>query len=207
LQQTHGVEVARGCIRDLKFAPNGTLLAVGSEPQVFEFYSVHENYKRKATLKKHNGPVNHLDWSTDSHYVQTTSESQELIYFSAQDTQQITELKQNVRNEKWSTLNCVYGWSVQGIWKDHMKSGTEITAVDRSQKAFFNEYKCLAVGDDCGELRLYKYPCVSPDAAALVGRGHSSNISNVKWMCDDKYIVTTGGEDQTIILWKVDKAF
>ena len=179
------------------------MLAVGAEPQVFELYSTNDN-KRRAALKKHNGPVNHLDWSANSQFVQTTSESQELMFFSAQDTQHLTELKPNVRNETWNTQSSVYGWAVQGIWKNHMRAGTEINMVDRSNNKFYGEYHALAAVDDYGELQVYKYPCVQPEAQSVMARGHSSFVSNVKWSADDQYIITTGGEDQTIIMWRVE---
>ena len=203
--QTQYIDITKSSIKDLKYSPNGYWLAVGAEPNVFELYTT-QDYKRKANLKKHMGPVNHLDWSGDSLYVQATSEAQELLFFSAQDSQHLTELKQNIRNEAWNTQNCVYGWALQGVWKDKMKEGTEINMVDRSNHKFFSkEYHAIATGDDFGDVRVYKCPCVQPTAESIVARGHSSFVSNVRWTADDRYLISTGGEDQTIIIWEVEK--
>lgn len=46
----------------------------------------------------------------------------------------------------------------------------------------------------------------SAGAEYTLGCGHSSHVTNVRWTNDDKFIITTGGEDQCIIIWKVDKA-
>lgn len=207
MKQLFMIEDTKSPIRTISYSPNGVSLAVGAEPNTLEVYST-PDYKRKANLKKHSGPVNHIDWSTDSHYLQTNSESQELLYFNAQDKDynHIIELKQNIRNEPWATHNCIYTWSTQGIWKDTMKKGTEINGADRSNTKWYKEYQILATGDDNSNISLYKLPCVQPHAEGVVARGHSSFISDIKWSQDDSYLVSIGGEDQTIIVWKVIKS-
>jgi microtubule-associated protein-like 6 len=32
--------------------------------------------------------------------------------------------------------------------------------------------------------------------------GHSSHVTKVKFSADDKYIVTTGGHDKTVLIWE-----
>ena len=56
------IEETKAPIKDIKFSPNGQMLAVGAEPNTLELYSV-PDFKRRANLKKHSGPVNHIDWS------------------------------------------------------------------------------------------------------------------------------------------------
>lgn len=198
-------EDPRGCIRELKYSPNGNYLAVGCDNNALEIYSV-PDYKRRANLKKHSGPVIHIDWSSDSKYLMTNSESQELLFFSMQDFQHITDPPANIRNEHWSTHNCVYNWSTQGIWRKHMKLGSEIYAADRTNGKFFDEYQTIATGDDFGEIRVYKYPCVQPAAESVICKGHSSFVSNLKWMPDESRLITVGGEDQTIIVWRLHRS-
>jgi WD40 repeat protein len=202
--QTQYIDITKSCIRDLKYSPNNVWLAVGAEPNVFELYST-QDYKRRANLKKHMGPVSHIDWSCDSQFVQASSEAQELLFFSAQDSQHLTELKHNIRNESWNTQNCVYSWALQGIWKDDLKEGTEVNIVDRSNNRFFREYQAVATGDDRGRVQVYKFPCVQTNSQPLTAYGHSSLVSNVRWTVDDRYLISTGGEDQTIIIWEIEK--
>jgi WD40 repeat protein len=37
------------------------------------------------------------------------------------------------------------------------------------------------------------------------GKGHSSHVTNVRWMKNDEHIISVGGEDQCVMVWKVEK--
>lgn len=50
---------------------------------------------------------------------------------------------------------------------------------------------------------MFEYPCLVQNSSAVVGRGHSSHVTNVKFTRQDEIILSTGGEDQTVIQWKV----
>ena len=63
--------------------------------------------------------------------------------------------------------------------------------------------KLLASGDDNGKVRLLEYPCVIQNSQSVKGRGHSSHVTNVKFTRNDKTLISTGGEDQTILEWKI----
>jgi WD40 repeat protein len=66
--------------------------------------------------------------------------------------------------------------------------------------------KLLASGDDNGKVRVLEYPCVTPNSQNVKGRGHSSHVTNVKFTTNDELIISTGGEDQTILQWKCVEA-
>lgn len=107
------------------------------------------------------------------------------------------------KDEEWATWNITFGWPVQGIWEPFM-DGTDINAVDRSNSSYAKNMKLLASGDDHGKVRLLEYPCLVKNSKAVYGDGHSSHVTNVKFSQDDKILISTGGEDQTIIVWKVE---
>ena len=206
MKVSHQIETTKAAITILRYSPDSENLAVGTRDNSLEIYSTNDN-KRRAALKKYSGPVNHLDWSIDTGLIQTTSEAAELIFIESEEMKQITTLDEfpELLNETWISQTCVYGWSVQGVWREYMGNGNEVKMLDRSHKKFYGEYHALAAVDDFGDLRVYKYPCVQPDAQAIVARGHSSYVSNVKWTADDRHLITTGGEDNTIIIWRVEK--
>ena len=61
----------------------------------------------------------------------------------------------------------------------------------------------LAAVDDFGKLRLLRYPCTEEKSKAVEGRGHSSHVTNVKFSLDDRFVITTGGNDQCVFQWKL----
>lgn len=34
--------------------------------------------------------------------------------------------------------------------------------------------------------------------------GHSSHVTKVKFSADDTFVVSTGGNDKTVLIWKTD---
>ena len=195
-----------GCINEIKYAPNDQRFSVGTSSRALDIYTT-QDYKRKANLKNPVGPINHMDWAIDSKWIQATSNSSNLLYYDATQLALIPNISkmESIRNEEWSSLTCDLGWSVQGIWKQKDKKPQQVVTVDRSNAQFFKEYPIIAVGEEDGKVKLYKYPCVQPTASSVESRGHSSFISNLKWTADDRYLISTGGLDQTIIIWEVEK--
>lgn len=62
----------------------------------------------------------------------------------------------------------------------------------------------LATADDFGKVNLYKYPCVVERASCSAYLGHSSHVTKVKFSLNDKYLVSTGGNDKTVLIWETD---
>jgi WD40 repeat protein len=63
----------------------------------------------------------------------------------------------------------------------------------------------LAVGNDNGKVGVYNYPSLVKSSKFVEGKGHSSHVTNVKWNKDDRYIISVGGEDQCLMMWRVNK--
>ena len=61
----------------------------------------------------------------------------------------------------------------------------------------------LAAADDYSTIRIYKYPCLKNSAKSVILEGHSSHVTNVKWGESDQFLYSAGGEDQTIMQWRV----
>ena len=71
--------------------------------------------------------------------------------------------------------------------------GTDINAVDRTKQTYEKQMKLLASGDDRGKVRLLQYPCLVKNSGSVVGRGHSSHVTNVLFNNSDQYLLSTGG--------------
>ena len=63
--------------------------------------------------------------------------------------------------------------------------------------------KILATGDDYQLVKIFKYPSVVPKSSFKSYKGHASHVTRVRFSFDDQYLISTGGNDKTSIIWKV----
>jgi len=61
----------------------------------------------------------------------------------------------------------------------------------------------IALGDDYGQVVLYKYPCTRKDDVGSFYQGHSSHVPNVKFSPDSQYLMSVGGHDLSVFQWRV----
>jgi WD40 repeat protein len=60
----------------------------------------------------------------------------------------------------------------------------------------------LATADDFGMVKLFKYPNPVDKAAFNQSIGHSSHVTNVRFIPNAPYLISTGGEDKSIFQWR-----
>ncbi len=85
-----------------------------------------------------------------------------------------------------------------GIWPPY-SDGTDINSIDVSAE------KGLVVtgNDDAGLVRLFNYPCIVKNAPAKEYGGHSSHVTNVKFLRGGDTVVTSGGNDGAAMIFDV----
>ena len=64
--------------------------------------------------------------------------------------------------------------------------------------------KLLATGDDFQLVKLFKYPSVTKKSEFKSYLGHSSHVTSLKFMMNDNFLISVGGNDKTSIIWTTD---
>ncbi|KAK1947175.1 Echinoderm microtubule-associated protein-like 6 [Phytophthora citrophthora] len=190
---------AKEWISDVKFSPNGEVLALGSHDNSIYLYSVGDGaleFKKRKPFSKHNSYITHFDFSDDSNYIQSNCGAYEYLFCDTASSNQVSRAS-SVRDVKWATWTCTLGWPVQGIWPD-CADGTDINAVCASSSRTI-----LASGDDSGNVKFFRYPCIPKGSKFIACKGHSSHVANVRFSFDDKYLISVGGNDRSIFQWKL----
>ena len=205
LEIVHKAKDSKEWIQDLKFAPDGKTLAVGSHDNTIYFYTIDtENIggtfkfnscKLRSKFSKHSSFITHLDFSEDSTFLRSNCGAYELLFSDVFTGNQIKS-SSSLRDTHWSSDTCVLGWAAQGIWIPEM-DGSDINACVRSHSG-----SVLVTGADDGKVRLYQYPCVDKKAGFVEYLGHSSHVCNARWSLYDECLLTVGGGDRCIFQWK-----
>ena len=181
-------ETVRKSISDVKYSPDGNLLAVGGIDKDTDgfmhifIYDCKNKYKTIKKLKGHQARITHIDWSEDNEYIQSNSAAYELLYHSIDNGQQITNIS-SLRDVNWYTWTCVLGWPVQGIWPP-CASGDDINSCDVDKTK-----RVIVTSDDYGKVKLFRYPSPVEKAAYNQYNGHSSHVTTVRFMNDNKHII------------------
>ena len=196
-------------ISDIKYSPDGRLLAAASRDNYIHMYSteghdvensvpftpgIRRRYKRIGLCRGHSSFLTHVDWTADSSMMQSNDGAYEILYWEAETAKQYTHTM-HMRAVKWDTWSAVLGWPVQGIWKPG-SDGTDVNAVDRSRRE-----DTIVTGDDYFKVNLYRFPCLKK-AQYKSYAGHCSHVLGVKFLADDSHVISIGGNDCSIFQWK-----
>ncbi|XP_034078065.1 echinoderm microtubule-associated protein-like 1 isoform X10 [Gymnodraco acuticeps] len=181
------------------YGPDGNFMAVGSHDNYIYIYAVAENgrkYSRVGKCSGHSSFITHLDWSVDSQYLVSNSGDYEILYWIPSVCKQVVSVE-TTRDIEWITHTCTLGFMVFGLWPDG-SDGTDINAVCRS-----SDRSLVVTGDDFGKVHLFSYPCSQFRAPSHVYGGHSSHVTNVNFLYDNGYLVSTGGKDMSVMQWRI----
>ncbi|XP_030877785.1 echinoderm microtubule-associated protein-like 6, partial [Leptonychotes weddellii] len=182
-------------IHEMKFSPDGSYLAVGSNDGPVDVYAVAQRYKKIGECSKSLSFITHIDWSLDSKYLQTNDGAGERLFYKMPSGKPLTS-KEEIKGIPWASWTCVKGPEVSGIWPKYTDV-TDINSVDANYNS-----SVLVSGDDFGLVKLFKFPCLKKGAKFRKYVGHSAHVTNVRWSHDFQWVLSTGGADHSVFQWR-----
>nr|XP_053632744.1 echinoderm microtubule-associated protein-like 5 [Cherax quadricarinatus] len=195
LKEEHRISDRKEVRHDLKYSPCGAFLAVASNDNFVDIYKVEPGYERCHVLQGASSFITHLDWSTDSCYLQLNSGARERLIFQVEKESVVGD--SSITEVEWSSWTCVLGAQVAGIWPKYSDT-SDVNACHANM-----DLGVIVTAGDDGFLRLFRFPCAKKDSKSESYVGHSEHVSNVRWSCDSRYVVSVGGGDHALCLWKL----
>lgn len=184
-------------ISDIKFSPNGELLAAASHDGKVYVYDCLHNFPLLATCAGAASYAKHIDFTLDSAALQCSSGAYELLYFDAKSGEPLGDGAEKFKDEPFATWTLAIGWPVQGVYPPYA-DGTDINAVART-----NDGSLVVTADDFGQVKLFRYPCAASGAATpKTFSGHAAHVTKVAVSHADDYVMSAGGRDRCVFQWK-----
>uniref|UniRef100_A0A8P0NVY0 EMAP like 5 n=1 Tax=Canis lupus familiaris TaxID=9615 RepID=A0A8P0NVY0_CANLF len=182
-------------IHELKYSPDGTYLAVGCNDSSVDIYGVAQRYKKLGECVGSLSFITHLDWSSDSRYLQTNDGNGKRLFYRMPGGKEVTN-KEEIKGVHWASWTCVSGLEVNGIWPKYSDIN-DINSVDGNYIG-----QVLVTADDYGIIKLFRYPCLRKGAKFKKYIGHSAHVTNVRWSHDYQWVISIGGADHSVFQWK-----
>lgn len=184
-------------IEDIRFSPDNRFLAVGSVESAVDFYdlSLGPSLNRIGYCKDIPGFVIQIDFSADSKHIQVSTSTYTRQVHEVPSGKIVTE-QPVVERITWATWTSFLGDEVLGVWpRNAEKADVNCACVSH---AGVN----LVTGDDFGLIKLFDFPCSEKFAKHKRYFGHSAHVTNIRFSCDDKYVISAGGSDCSLFVWK-----
>ncbi|XP_029927079.1 echinoderm microtubule-associated protein-like 6 isoform X2 [Myripristis murdjan] len=184
-------------IQDIRFSPDRRVLAVGSAVSTVDLYDVGGGpaLSRLSYCSHIPAFVLHMDFSADSCFLQVSTGAYKRQVHEVPSGKLVSD-QIVIDRITWATWTSVLGDEVLGIWpRNADKADVNCACVSH---AGLN----VVTGDDFGLVKLFDFPCTDKFAKHKRYFGHSAHVTNIRFSCDDKYVISTGGDDCSVFVWK-----
>ncbi|XP_072031189.1 echinoderm microtubule-associated protein-like 6 isoform X3 [Amphiura filiformis] len=182
-------------LHEMKYSPDGAYLAVGSNDNYVDIYAAAQRYKKVGQCSGSSSFITHLDWSEDSKYLHTNSGAAERLFYKMPNGKRVTA-SEEIKQIRWSTWTGVLGSEANGIWPKYADTN-DVNAVD----AYYGG-EVMVTGDDFGLVKLFRFPSLKRGAKFRKYVGHSAHVTNVRFSHDKTRVISTGGGDHAIFMWR-----
>ncbi|XP_062320153.1 echinoderm microtubule-associated protein-like 6 isoform X2 [Osmerus eperlanus] len=184
-------------IQDIRFSPDKRLLAVGSVESTVDLYdlTLGPSLNRVGYCMDIPSFVIQMDFSADSKFIEVSTGSYKRQVHEIPSGKIVTD-QSVIDRITWATWTSILGDEVLGIWpRNADKADVNCACVSH---AGLN----VATGDDFGLVKLFDFPCTEKFAKHKRYFGHSAHVTNIRFSYDDKYVISTGGDDCSVFVWK-----
>ncbi|KAL7994422.1 putative EH domain, EF-hand domain pair, WD40/YVTN repeat-like-containing domain superfamily [Plasmopara halstedii] len=184
LEVLHEGRDSKSSAMDMTFSPDLTLLALASADHCVYFYSTLENFALRFKFSKSTGCATRLDFAVDSSMARVSTDAFELLFVSTMDGGHITSAA-SVADVTWASHKCLFSWDSQGVWDFNGKPEHHVYALAKA-----NTQEMLVAATNQGKIHVYDMPCLSRHTEQDTLRGHSLDVANVAFTCDDSRLVS-----------------
>lgn len=182
----------------IKCSESGDMMAVSSAEHYLYVYDVKNDYQIMSKCESMNNTnITHFDLTENGGYLQCYNTNNELVFYQTENSG-IVDDPSSMKDMEWTTYTIPGGYCTQGIWPEY-NDGTVYNNIDRSKLG-----KHLVTCDNYGQIKLYNFPVLDRSSSYKVYRGHSGEVSDVKFLFEDKYVISIGKEDRCIFQWKTN---
>jgi len=183
--------------QDVRFSPDGKYLAVGSDDNCVDFYELRGErpLTRVGYCKGIPSFVTQMDFSADGRFIQVSTGAYERLVFTVPGGNPLKDRKE-INRITWASWTSVLGNEVIGVWPRNADKA-DVNCANLSSSGL-----SLATGDDFGFVKLFEFPVTEKFAPFKRYVGHSAHVTNVRFTCDDRYLISAGGDDCCVFVWK-----
>ncbi|MBN3275586.1 EMAL6 protein, partial [Polyodon spathula] len=184
-------------IQDIRFSPDSRFLGVGSAESTVDFYdlTLGTSLNRIGYCTDIPSFVIQMDFAADSKYIEVSTGAYKRQVHEVPTGKVVTE-QSLIDRITWATWTSILGDEVIGIWpRNADKAAVNCACVSH---AGLN----IVTGDDFGLVKLFDFPCTEKCAKHKRYFGHSAHVTNIRFSYDDKYVISTGGDDCSVFVWK-----
>ncbi|XP_012495852.1 PREDICTED: echinoderm microtubule-associated protein-like 5 [Propithecus coquereli] len=187
----------RCAIHDIRFSPDSRYLAVGSSENSVDFYdlTLGPTLNRISYCKDIPSFVIQMDFSADSRHLQVSSGCYKRHVYEVPSGKHLMD-HAAIDRITWATWTSILGEEVMGIWSRHAeKADVNCACVSHSGIS-------LVTGDDFGMVKLFDFPCPEKFAKHKRFLGHSPHVTNIRFTSGDRHVISAGGDDCSLFVWK-----
>ncbi|KAK1171259.1 echinoderm microtubule-associated protein-like 6 isoform X3 [Acipenser oxyrinchus oxyrinchus] len=184
-------------IQDIRFSPDSRFLGVGSAESTVDFYdlTLGPSLNRIGYCTDIPSFVIQMDFAADSKYIEVSTGAYKRQVHEVPTGKIVTE-QSLIDRITWATWTSILGDEVIGIWpRNADKAAVNCACVSHSGLN-------IVTGDDFGLVKLFDFPCTEKCAKHKRYFGHSAHVTNIRFSYDDKYVISTGGDDCSVFVWK-----